>query len=106
MAVAAEFDKVEHFFDDTAMGDFFGTGPARKTTPLCPSSIAGENVNYFVLDDATNPGEARRCERRWTTTAGSSVRKAIQHEREDHYGHDETGAVLIANGQFKLISAQ
>lgn len=41
--------------------------PERNTVEFCPTSIAGEKVNYVVLDDATNPGEATKNARKFVT---------------------------------------
>jgi branched-chain amino acid transport system substrate-binding protein len=34
--------------------------PERNTVALLPTSVAGEKVNYIVLDDATDPGQATK----------------------------------------------
>ena len=34
--------------------------PEKNTIPLCPKTIAGTNVEYIVLDDATDAGDLAR----------------------------------------------
>lgn len=41
--------------------------PEKNTVSLCPSEIGGEKINYAVLDDATNPGEATKIARKFVT---------------------------------------
>jgi branched-chain amino acid transport system substrate-binding protein len=40
--------------------------PERNTAALLPTTIAGEKVNYIILDDATNPTEANKNARKFT----------------------------------------
>lgn len=46
--------------------------PERNTIPLLPTTIAGEKVNYIVLDDATD-----------TTAAGRNARKLVDENNVD-----------------------
>lgn len=46
--------------------------PERNTVPLCPQRVGGERINYVVLDDGTNPGEATK-----------NARKLISENRAD-----------------------
>ncbi|WP_151448426.1 ABC transporter substrate-binding protein [Lacisediminimonas profundi] len=41
--------------------------PERNTVALLPTTIAGEKINYIVLDDATNPTEANKNARKFAT---------------------------------------
>ena len=41
--------------------------PERNTFALLPTTIAGEKVNYIVLDDATDPGQATKNARKLVT---------------------------------------
>lgn len=41
--------------------------PERNTVSLLPTTIAGEKINYIVLDDATNPTEANKNARKFAT---------------------------------------
>jgi branched-chain amino acid transport system substrate-binding protein len=41
--------------------------PEKNTVALLPTSIAGEKINYIVLDDATNPTEANKNARKFAT---------------------------------------
>ncbi len=41
--------------------------PQKNTTALLPATIAGEKVNYFVLDDATDPTQASKNARKFVT---------------------------------------
>ncbi len=41
--------------------------PQKNTTPLLPTTIAGEKVNYIVLDDATDPTQAAKNGRKFVT---------------------------------------
>jgi len=41
--------------------------PEKNTVALLPTSIAGEKINYIVLDDATNPTEANKNARKAST---------------------------------------
>lgn len=41
--------------------------PERNTAALLPTTIAGQKVNYIVLDDATNPTEANKNARKFAT---------------------------------------
>ncbi|HEY8554658.1 MAG TPA: ABC transporter substrate-binding protein [Burkholderiales bacterium] len=41
--------------------------PERNTVEFCPTTIAGEKVNYIVLDDGTNPGEATKNARKFVS---------------------------------------
>ncbi|HEX9812395.1 MAG TPA: ABC transporter substrate-binding protein [Burkholderiales bacterium] len=47
--------------------------PERNTVEFCPTTIAGEMVNYVVLDDATNPGEATKNARKFVTENRADV---------------------------------
>ncbi len=46
--------------------------PQKNTVPLLPAQIAGEKVNYIVLDDATDP-----------TTAAKNARKLVSEDKVD-----------------------
>lgn len=39
-------------------------GPEKNTVDFCPTSVAGEKIDYTVYDDATNPGEATKLARK------------------------------------------
>ena len=41
--------------------------PEKNTVALLPTSIAGQKVNYIVLDDATDPTAASKNARRFVT---------------------------------------
>jgi branched-chain amino acid transport system substrate-binding protein len=41
--------------------------PERNTVEFCPASIASEKLNFIVLDDGTNPGDATRNARKFVT---------------------------------------
>ena len=41
--------------------------PEKNTVALLPTSVAGEKINYIVLDDATNPTEANKNARKAST---------------------------------------
>src|SRR5437762_4393789 len=41
--------------------------PEKNTVPLCPTSIAGQKVNYVVLDDATDPSQVTKNARKFAT---------------------------------------
>jgi branched-chain amino acid transport system substrate-binding protein len=41
--------------------------PEKNTVALLPTTIAGEKINYIVLDDATNPTEANKNARKFST---------------------------------------
>src|SRR5581483_626347 len=41
--------------------------PEKNTVPLCPTTIAGQKVNYFVLDDATDPSQATKNARKFAS---------------------------------------
>ena len=41
--------------------------PEKNTVALLPTSVAGEKINYIVLDDATNPTEANKNARKAAT---------------------------------------
>ena len=41
--------------------------PQKNTTALYPATLGGEKVNYVVLDDATDPGQASRNARKFVT---------------------------------------
>lgn len=41
--------------------------PEKNTVALLPTSIAGEKINYIVMDDATNPTEANKNVRKAST---------------------------------------
>lgn len=47
--------------------------PERNTVPLCPATIAGQKVNYIVLDDATNPAQATKNARKFVAEDGVDV---------------------------------
>ena len=47
--------------------------PEKNTFDLLPTTIAGEKVNYIVLDDATNPTEANKNARRLVTEDKADV---------------------------------
>ncbi|MDB5854041.1 MAG: extracellular ligand-binding receptor [Herminiimonas sp.] len=41
--------------------------PEKNTVALLPTTISGEKINYIVLDDATNPTEANKNARKFST---------------------------------------
>ena len=41
--------------------------PQKNTTALLPAAIAGEKVNWFVLDDATDPTQASKNARKFVS---------------------------------------
>jgi branched-chain amino acid transport system substrate-binding protein len=41
--------------------------PEKNTVALLPTTIAGEKINYIALDDATNPTEANKNARKFST---------------------------------------
>jgi branched-chain amino acid transport system substrate-binding protein len=41
--------------------------PEKNTVALLPTTIAGEKINYIVLDDATNPTEANKNARKFSS---------------------------------------
>lgn len=41
--------------------------PERNTIALLPTTVAGEKINYIVLDDATDPGQATKNARKLVT---------------------------------------
>lgn len=41
--------------------------PERNTVELCPTTMGGEKINFIVLDDGTNPGDATRNARKFVT---------------------------------------
>ncbi|HLU19684.1 MAG TPA: ABC transporter substrate-binding protein, partial [Pusillimonas sp.] len=46
--------------------------PEKNTVPLLPDTVAGEKVNYIVLDDATD-----------ATQAGRNARKLVDEDKVD-----------------------
>src|SRR5215472_11544587 len=46
--------------------------PEKNTIPLCPKSVAGKNIEYILLDDATD-----------TTTAVQNTKKLISENKVD-----------------------
>ena len=47
--------------------------PEKNTVALLPTTIAGQKVNYLVLDDASNPSEASKNARRLTSESKVDV---------------------------------
>ena len=41
--------------------------PEKNTFAILPTSIAGEKINYIVLDDGTDPGQATKNARKLVT---------------------------------------
>lgn len=41
--------------------------PEKNTAALCPATIAGQKVNYIVLDDATDPAQVTKNARKFAT---------------------------------------
>lgn len=41
--------------------------PEKNTVPLCPATIAGQKMNYIVLDDATDPSQVTKNGRKFVT---------------------------------------
>jgi branched-chain amino acid transport system substrate-binding protein len=47
--------------------------PEKNTVALLPTAIAGEKINYIVLDDATNPTEANKNARKFATENNADI---------------------------------
>ncbi|MEO8839451.1 MAG: ABC transporter substrate-binding protein [Herbaspirillum sp.] len=71
--------------------------PEKNTVALLPTSIAGEKINYIVLDDATNPAEANK-----------NVRKALTEDHADIFFGSSTvpTAMAVAEVAFETKTPQ
>lgn len=47
--------------------------PEKNTAALLPTMIAGQKINYIVLDDATNPTEANKNARKFVTENSADI---------------------------------
>lgn len=47
--------------------------PEKNTAALLPTTIAGQKINYIVLDDATNPTEANKNARKFVTENSADI---------------------------------
>ena len=79
-AIAIAFIAVPAWADITVGISVSATGPAaslgipeKNTVALLPTSIAGQKVNYIVLDDATNPTEANKNARKFVTENNADI---------------------------------
>jgi len=79
-AIAIAFAAVPAWADITVGISVSATGPAaslgipeKNTVALLPTSIAGQKVNYIVLDDATNPTEANKNARKFVTENNADI---------------------------------
>ena len=47
--------------------------PEKNTAALLPATVAGQKINYIVLDDATNPTEANKNARKFVTENSADI---------------------------------
>ena len=47
--------------------------PEKNTAALLPTTVAGQKINYIVLDDATNPTEANKNARKFVTENSADI---------------------------------
>lgn len=47
--------------------------PEKNTAALLPTSVAGQRINYVILDDATNPTEANKNARKFVTENNADI---------------------------------
>jgi branched-chain amino acid transport system substrate-binding protein len=80
VAIAFAATAVPAWADITVGISVSATGPAaslgipeKNTVALLPASIAGQKVNYIVLDDATNPTEANKNARKFVTENNADI---------------------------------
>ena len=47
--------------------------PEKNTAALLPTTVAGQKINYIILDDATNPTEANKNARKFVTENSADI---------------------------------
>ena len=79
-AIALCFAAAPAWADITVGISVSATGPAaslgipeKNTAALLPTTIAGQKINYIVLDDATNPTEANKNARKFVTENSADI---------------------------------
>ena len=79
-AITLAFAALPAWADITVGISVSATGPAaslgipeKNTAALLPTSVAGQKINYVVLDDATNPTEANKNARKFVTENNADI---------------------------------
>ena len=79
-AIALCFAAAPAWADITVGISVSATGPAaslgipeKNTAALLPTMVAGQKINYIVLDDATNPTEANKNARKFVTENSADI---------------------------------
>jgi branched-chain amino acid transport system substrate-binding protein len=79
-AITLAFAALPAWADITVGISVSATGPAaslgipeKNTAALLPTSVAGQKVNYVILDDATNPTEANKNARKFVTENNADI---------------------------------
>lgn len=79
-AIALAFAALPAWADITVGISVSATGPAaslgipeKNTAALLPTTVAGQKVNYVILDDATNPTEANKNARKFVTENNADI---------------------------------
>ncbi|WP_194714799.1 ABC transporter substrate-binding protein [Noviherbaspirillum soli] len=79
-AIALAFAALPAWADITVGISVSTTGPAaslgipeKNTAALLPTSVAGQKINYVILDDATNPTEANKNARKFVTENNADI---------------------------------
>lgn len=79
-AIALAFAALPAWADITVGISVSATGPAaslgipeKNTAALLPTSVAGQKINYVILDDATNPTEANKNARKFVTENNADI---------------------------------
>ena len=79
-AITLAFAALPAWADITVGISVSATGPAaslgipeKNTAALLPTSVAGQKINYVILDDATNPTEANKNARKFVTENNADI---------------------------------
>jgi branched-chain amino acid transport system substrate-binding protein len=79
-AITLAFAALPAWADITVGISVSATGPAaslgipeKNTAALLPASVAGQKINYVILDDATNPTEANKNARKFVTENNADI---------------------------------
>jgi branched-chain amino acid transport system substrate-binding protein len=79
-AIALCFAAVPAWADINVGISVSATGPAaslgipeKNTAALLPTTVAGQKINYIILDDATNPTEANKNARKFVTENSADI---------------------------------
>ncbi|MFL6719760.1 MAG: ABC transporter substrate-binding protein [Burkholderiaceae bacterium] len=79
-AIALAFAALPAWADITVGISVSATGPAaslgipeKNTAALLPTTVAGQKINYVILDDATNPTEANKNARKFVTENNADI---------------------------------